>query len=287
MFPKTDWIIGNHSDELSPWIPVIAARSSYDARFFVLPCCAYEFDGNKYQRQNAKASQYQDFMTYVERISSVCGFRTYLDRLKIPSTKRTCIIGNGRTYDASEFLSKSKEIQLFIDERTRTTCTDKSAAWSSDFKPRSNVETVKNCSTVDKTIQSDIILCIFENLLAKRRYISDFVNPTWNIGGQMALGDLIKFIPATHLQKLKSECGGLQTLLKNNHQIFLVQKGMVQIRQPIRYTDRLLEQKQKNNGDNKQFIFKQKPCWFHEHHPDGCPFSIDDCSFKHVAIKSE
>lgn len=26
LFPGTDWLIGNHSDELTPWIPVIAAR---------------------------------------------------------------------------------------------------------------------------------------------------------------------------------------------------------------------------------------------------------------------
>uniref|UniRef100_A0A3B4BG49 tRNA (uracil-O(2)-)-methyltransferase n=1 Tax=Periophthalmus magnuspinnatus TaxID=409849 RepID=A0A3B4BG49_9GOBI len=28
LFPSTDWLIGNHSDELTPWIPVIAARPS-------------------------------------------------------------------------------------------------------------------------------------------------------------------------------------------------------------------------------------------------------------------
>lgn len=26
LFPGTDWLIGNHSDELTPWISVIAAR---------------------------------------------------------------------------------------------------------------------------------------------------------------------------------------------------------------------------------------------------------------------
>ena len=25
-FPEYDWLIGNHSDELTPWIPVISAR---------------------------------------------------------------------------------------------------------------------------------------------------------------------------------------------------------------------------------------------------------------------
>lgn len=26
LFPQVDWLIGNHSDELTPWIPVMAAR---------------------------------------------------------------------------------------------------------------------------------------------------------------------------------------------------------------------------------------------------------------------
>lgn len=26
LYPDYDWLIGNHSDELTPWIPVIAAR---------------------------------------------------------------------------------------------------------------------------------------------------------------------------------------------------------------------------------------------------------------------
>lgn len=26
LFPDVDWLIGNHSDELTPWIPVMAAR---------------------------------------------------------------------------------------------------------------------------------------------------------------------------------------------------------------------------------------------------------------------
>ena len=26
VYPDSDWLIGNHSDELTPWIPVMAAR---------------------------------------------------------------------------------------------------------------------------------------------------------------------------------------------------------------------------------------------------------------------
>jgi tRNASer (uridine44-2'-O)-methyltransferase len=44
VFPDTDWLVGNHSDELTPWIPLLAARSSYQTRYFVLPCCFYDFN---------------------------------------------------------------------------------------------------------------------------------------------------------------------------------------------------------------------------------------------------
>ena len=44
LFPDHDWLLGNHSDELTPWIPVMAARSSYRTRYFVLPCCPHDFE---------------------------------------------------------------------------------------------------------------------------------------------------------------------------------------------------------------------------------------------------
>ena len=31
-FPDYNWLIGNHSDELTPWIPLIAARSSPETK---------------------------------------------------------------------------------------------------------------------------------------------------------------------------------------------------------------------------------------------------------------
>lgn len=38
-----DWILGNHADELTPWIPLIAARTGRDTRFWILPCCFWGF----------------------------------------------------------------------------------------------------------------------------------------------------------------------------------------------------------------------------------------------------
>lgn len=221
-------------------------------------------------------SQYQDFLEYMVRISNVCGFKTKIDRLKIPSTKRCAIIGIERTWTEDEFADRCRDVQIFIDESTRPRECD--VTWNIKFTPRDSIEKVQNCTKIDKNVQHTITKCIFDHLLLKKRYVSDFVNTKWNFGGIVALGDLVKIIPGELLKKLKSECGGLQTLLRNKHQIFQVQQGQVQIRKPVSYGERLSEQ---TNQKGKEFIFKQKECWFRSFHPDGCPFSDEDCTFKH------
>lgn len=283
LYPDIDWIIGNHSDELSPWVPIIAARSSYKARYFLLPCCAYEFSGKKYQRRNCQKSQYLDFLDYAHEISDICGFHTEIDRLKIPSTKRICLIGGKRLYEESETSKYDLQIQGFIEKESESsTCNMATDAWNTDFKPRSSVEKIQNCTRINKSVAKDIIDIVFMELIAKKRYINDFIRPDWNFGGKMTLEDLVKRIPKEKLKELKSECGGLQTLLKNNSQIFQVINGIVEIRMPVRYCDKLKELKQKKIIINRnKFQFRQRPCWFLTNHPDGCPFTADDCSFKH------
>lgn len=276
IFPNIDWIIGNHSDELSAWIPVIACRNSFETNYFVLPCCPFDFDGTKYQRKNCQISQYQDFLEYMIEISEVCGFNTKVDRLKIPSTKRCAIIGIDRTWKENELTKRCSDVETFIDERIRPIKCDDS--WNLKFKPRDSVEKVQNCTQIDKDIQQKITKLIFDHLLLKKRFVNDFVSTTWNFGGIVALNDLAQIIPTELLKELKSECGGLQTLLRNNHQIFQVQQGKVQIRRPLSQSERKLEQ---TGQKGKPFIFKQKECWFRSFHPDGCPFTDEDCTFKH------
>lgn len=222
-----------------------------------------------------------DFLNYVEKISDVCGFHTTVDRLKIPSTKRICIIGARRKYDCADFVSQNAKIQKFIDEESNTKSTNEQ--WNADFRPRSSIEKVQNCTQIDKSIEKEIIGIVFKQLLCKKRYLADFCAPDWNVGGKIALADLIRLIPREKLKSLKSECGGLQTLLKNNSQIFHVNKGAVEIRVPIKYCDKLVELKQRNADKftEKQLQYKQKPCWFLANHPDGCPFDAENCSFKH------
>lgn len=278
LFPDVDWIIGNHSDELSPWIPVISARSSYNSRYFLLPCCAFEFSGKKFQRRCSSVSQYMDFLSYAQQISEACGFETNVDRLKIPSTKRICLIGCKRTYPSDEQNKRCDQIQDFINANsTNQEIIPDAKQWNNEFQPRSNVEKIQNCTTIDKGIQNDIVDMVFQELIKKKRYIPELCHPNWNVGGRISLVDLASIIPNEKLKALKSECGGLQTLLKNRSQIFRISNGAVELKVPIKWSDKKRELEAKGIEIN----LKRKPCWFHNNHPDGCPLNTNDCSFEH------
>lgn len=62
-------------------------RSSYSCRFFVLPCCFFDFVGRHCRRQSGK-TQYRGYLDFVSDVGSACGFRVEEDCLRIPSTRR-------------------------------------------------------------------------------------------------------------------------------------------------------------------------------------------------------
>ncbi|CAB4063843.1 TRM44 [Lepeophtheirus salmonis] len=157
-----DWLIGNHSDELTPWIPVMSTLTSENTRFFVLPCCPFEFY-SKFKRRNHKLGMYTDYLNYVEEVCRWTGFSVERDRLRIPSTKRRKLVTENST-----------------------------------FKPRDKIEKVRN--------------------------LKNGTSKEWNGGTSVPISSLVQKIPSDLLNLLKSECGGLQTLLRNHHYIFLCRK---------------------------------------------------------------
>lgn len=262
LFPKADWLIGNHSDELTLWIPVFAARSSYKCKFFVLPCCPYDFNGKKYQRINTKISQYMDYLNYVQNTCKTCGFKTEIDKLRIPSTKRTCFIGTERVYPESEMKNYNLLIKKYIYSQLKCANNDFSDNWCYDFKTRSAQKT-RNCTQVNRNLVEHIVNTISQELL-KTVDIED----GWNKGGTLDIRYCAKCLSPDNLHQLKNECGGLQTLLKNHHSVFKVDSGKVQLRKPT--------VKKKGIG-----AWKQKTCWFFYNHPNSCPLASEDCSFIH------
>ena len=90
-----------------------------------------------------------------------------------------------------------------------------------------------------------------------------------------------------------SECGGLQTLLRNHNYIFVIESGgRVRLRCPIYDDISVGKRKRKRNSSsviknntNKSYSTEQfkktKQCWLHENHPQGCPIASANCLWAH------
>ncbi|KAF7284790.1 hypothetical protein GWI33_021549 [Rhynchophorus ferrugineus] len=255
-FPTTTWILGNHSDELTPWIPIIASKSSPMTNFFVLPCCPFDLSGKKFIRTNTSLSTYADYLKYVENICILCGFEVGIDKLRIPSTKRTCFIGRRNKLEECQY----QEILLNIDKLIKEKVPN-------EVTQREVIEKVRNCTQLDRSLITSIIKLCVEKLLSGTNYIIANNYSQWNKGIAVHLSELVKVIPDQKLKQLKKECGGFQTLLKNHRYIFELKKGLVQLRPPLTTKDSLK--------------YKSKPCWFLENHPDGCLYNAEECGYNH------
>ncbi|KAK7041982.1 tRNA methyltransferase 44, partial [Halocaridina rubra] len=250
LFPEYDWLIGNHSDELTPWLPVIAAKSKYSTSFFVIPCCAHDFDC-KYKRRDAGISQYADYISYIKEIGEVCGFQMWEDKLRIPSTKRVCLIGQERMHNEYETSHILTNIDNFVRNRNEVNAKlslngeskdgfspedfhhtrDDGALWSSNFKARDRLQPVRNCTWLTEDTKRDIINTVVNILLEKKHIVEVETGclpyVVWDQGGRMNLGTLAKRLGQQQLSALKKECGGLQTLLRNHKNIFSIANGDV------------------------------------------------------------
>lgn len=314
LFPDTDWLIGNHSDELTPWIPVIAARSSYSCRYFVLPCCFFDFHG-KYSRRQSKKTQYREYLDFVAEVGCVCGFNVEEDCLRIPSTKRVCLIGKNRTYPPMERSLIDEQITQFIhncqtcavvardredgfnhnshsdlckgvsSELPENMMEMASGIWMPGFQPREKVEQTRNCAALPRDFVDGVVLNVANLLLnavpAKSCSNSHGGNEdTWNPGESLSLKEVAEHLNKETLKRLKSEYGGLQTLLKNNHQVFEVLDGRVHIRDW-----RKEKPSRKTKPEVKRCLsaeaFKTRLCWFFIHHPDGCSLPSESCPYAH------
>ncbi|XP_063780248.1 probable tRNA (uracil-O(2)-)-methyltransferase isoform X2 [Pseudophryne corroboree] len=313
LFPDTDWIIGNHSDELTPWIPVIAARSSYSCCFFVLPCCFFNFYG-KYNRKSSQKTQYREYLDFVTEIGAQCGFNVEEDCLRIPSTKRVCLIGETRRYSPLEEAQVDERRAQYIashsadstsdntdsrlcDGHTDTTNGEEStddlkaehSSWIPGFRPRDKVEQIRNCVLLPRDFIDQVVLQVAQLLLSsnteeEKDIVHDGASSTWNRGRCLPLREVAEVLDRETLQRLKNECGGLQTLLRNNHQVFQVMNSTVSIRDWSQETQTAsskhrTEAKKRLSAD----VLKTRLCWFYVHHPDSCPRAASNCPYAHGA----
>ncbi|KAG5898261.1 hypothetical protein JTB14_008606 [Gonioctena quinquepunctata] len=182
-FPESTWLIGNHSDELTPWLPVIALRSSPKTNFFLLPCCPYDFSGQKYIRTNTAISTYSEYLQYIEEICRICRFRTALDKLRIPSTRKTCLVGISEHFEKETLDLLKVEVNAFIESRK-----------SADFKPRSNIELVRNCTQLDREFITELVKFCVNILLSNKHLLTKDNGDSWNKGSTLSMVSISKEI---------------------------------------------------------------------------------------------
>eukprot|EP00697_Spironema_sp_BW2_P013635 gnl/Spiro4/3811_TR1883_c0_g1_i2.p1 gnl/Spiro4/3811_TR1883_c0_g1~~gnl/Spiro4/3811_TR1883_c0_g1_i2.p1 ORF type:complete len:229 (+),score=51.63 gnl/Spiro4/3811_TR1883_c0_g1_i2:65-751(+) len=136
-----DWIIGNHSDELTPWIPLIAARSSYRTKFMLLPCCFHDFT-HKFAQNNIKLGQYKTYITYLEKICQALGFEIDVDVLRIPSTKNVALVARRRAYPVecyAERLAALPELQRQLVQASMLKAKKRAGTSTSEAPPEEEV----------------------------------------------------------------------------------------------------------------------------------------------------
>ncbi|KAL1725307.1 hypothetical protein EV714DRAFT_221593 [Schizophyllum commune] len=114
LLPPHAFLIGNHADELTPWIPILATLHSASG-YLSIPCCAWAFD-TKYQRSQwapyptpegfveglnlggggTVASGYSMYRVWLASLSLHCGWEVETEALRIPSTRNWAIVGRKR-----------------------------------------------------------------------------------------------------------------------------------------------------------------------------------------------
>ncbi|GAU98700.1 hypothetical protein RvY_09814 [Ramazzottius varieornatus] len=271
-FPHVDWVIGNHSDELTPWIPYMAARSSYRCRFFLLPCCAFDF--NKKFNKPANESQYSAYYKYVHSLCQEFGFQAEQDILRIPSTKKRCFIGRTRHYAEQEQEAQQARNKVFLASRLEDR--------PSSFVVRDAVEAVRNCSRLPQDTKDQIIHRIKDELLSGPLYMEG-ANGRWNAGSGLSLAELSGRLDPNLLNAMRSQCGGLQTFIRNHKFIFGIENGYVRLRNYSCDVQRkpLSRTKSRSKPTNVVQSTASKPCFFFHHHPDGCPLASSNCAYNH------
>ncbi|KAF8960443.1 hypothetical protein BDZ97DRAFT_1309829 [Flammula alnicola] len=114
-FKPGAFIIGNHADELTPWVPVLSTLHK-SSGYMSIPCCSWAFD-IKYERsstptfpiphedfadslnlggEGSNKSSYSMYRIWLASLSLHCGWEVECETLRIPSTRNWAIIGRRR-----------------------------------------------------------------------------------------------------------------------------------------------------------------------------------------------
>jgi tRNASer (uridine44-2'-O)-methyltransferase len=210
-FPdETNYIIGIHTDEMTPWIPLIAMKRK--CNFFLLPCCPFDFFGRYVKRNQHNGDNKWEYFNHIVSLAQTLGFDVKIDVLKIPSEKKTAIIGtipsSGKLlcdYDSDweEVVKKIMEPSFKANNYR-------------GFQPRVSEIAVKNCTQLPVEVRNSINQSIIDIL-------QNSADPEVGV----ALKDIVSKLSDEQKNYLKSQNGGIQTFIKNHRRNFRLQSTMV------------------------------------------------------------
>ncbi|CAA7268623.1 unnamed protein product [Cyclocybe aegerita] len=132
-FKPGTFIIGNHADELTPWVPVLATLHQ-SSGYISIPCCSWAFD-MKYERSSTPPypipnpnfadslnlggdgthkSSYSMYRIWLASLSLHCGWEVECETLRIPSTRNWAIVGRRRLTSIAPELALSN-VEVIVD----------------------------------------------------------------------------------------------------------------------------------------------------------------------------
>ena len=192
-FENEDWLIGNHSDELSPWLPVLAyktsCRTGHACNYLLIPCCMFDFNG-KFNSKQGKESRNDAYLNFLQRVGEQFDYKVFKDKLRIPSTRNACFVGIFETSGSGNVSSENFN-NLISDRINELTQTDSNKL--EHFKARNlELEKAKSSRNCTKNVHNDvkmlILKTVFDYLLNDKSNsclkIKKYDNSSWNAGLQ-------------------------------------------------------------------------------------------------------
>ncbi|KAI0320928.1 hypothetical protein OF83DRAFT_1081312 [Amylostereum chailletii] len=131
--PPQSFLIGNHADELTPWLPLLSTLTRASG-YLSIPCCAWSFDA-RFDRardtpllsidpvslnlggDGSYASSYSMYRIWLAALSVHCGWEIECEALRIPSTRNWALVGRKRTKENDAVDSNIQSILESVKQR--------------------------------------------------------------------------------------------------------------------------------------------------------------------------
>ena len=210
--------------------------------------------------------------------------------MRIPSTKRICFVGRSRSKHGADQGTLRQTILDMIPMEEENA--EKRLKTNNGFVPRPAEIKVRNCTRIEQSVKDEILGIVLNRLLDRKNPLTESMGPFqvpnvevqfgWNCGDIVPLSELAGLVAKELLARLKSECGGIQTLLRNHNFMFVVIGGLVRLRcHATDSSEKGRKRKGSSSSSQNGARTKTKLCWFHGGHPDGCSISAESCLWAH------